>query len=322
MKEFFRHVKTNDFYPVYVLSGEAYIKNAALDALISALPTGIKTLNFTVLDGKCDEAEIVNACESLPFMGERHAVVVKGDVPGTKTFEKYLDALPETTILVFVCDKAMDRRRSIYKKIKSVGYVADFKPLSPAERVKGVTQAGKKRGMRLTAAQAKELIRYSGTDMYTLSNEIDKLKSYTEGAEVTGADIASVASKTLEYNVFQLHDLLIAKKTGQALALLNDMLETEKTPFGILGYIASRFRSMLKAKALIKARYPEAEVVRLIGGHPYAARIAMRQCNRFSIDALRAAIKTLAELDYRLKSGRADGRFILDQTILSVYGLV
>ncbi|MEX1307682.1 MAG: DNA polymerase III subunit delta, partial [Eubacteriales bacterium] len=152
------------------------------------------------------------------------------------------------------------------------------------------------------------------------SGEIEKIASYVKGDKIKTSDVVKIASQSLEYNVFKAHDLLMKKETAEALRLLNDVLETEKSPFGVMGLIAAKFRAMYKARALIDAKYPQDKAIKLIGGHPYVAKMALQDARSFSAEALMDGINTLAKLDYLYKTGQMDVNLSFAKTLMEIYG--
>jgi len=107
-------------------------------------------------------------------------------------------------------------------------------------------------------------------------------------------------------------------KAGEALALLNTIIEAEKSAFGIMGLIAYKFRSMLKVRAMLDAKFPMHEIQSNFGGNPFAVKEALADCQKFTANELRAALRALADLDYGLKSGQG-GRFLTETVFLKIY---
>ena len=96
-------------------------------------------------------------------------------------------------------------------------------------------------------------------------------------------DILAYCSRTLDYKVFALHDLLVQKRVKQATALLEEILENEKNPNAVLALIAGKFKLLYMAKSCMNAGYSRERAQKSIasqaGVHPYAAKIAIEQCS-------------------------------------------
>ena len=71
---FFKSIKTGSLKGAYALHGEEeFVKESALKSLTSSLDEATRDLNLQVLE----KAEADDACETLPFFGERRVVVCK-----------------------------------------------------------------------------------------------------------------------------------------------------------------------------------------------------------------------------------------------------
>ena len=82
---FFKSIKTGSLKGAYALHGEEeFVKESALKSLTSSLDEATRDLNLQVEKAEADD--IISACETLPFFGERRVVVCK-HCPPTATPE-------------------------------------------------------------------------------------------------------------------------------------------------------------------------------------------------------------------------------------------
>ena len=93
--------------PVYFLTGdEPYFIDMISDTIENEdLDEADRAFNQIVVYGRDVDVEtIANHARSFPMMGERMVVIVKEaqDVKNLEEFEKYLETIPDTTVLVFV----------------------------------------------------------------------------------------------------------------------------------------------------------------------------------------------------------------------------
>ncbi len=327
-REFTEKLKTPSEIKLVLIHGEnAYLKQRALEAVIHVFNTDDAGLDIDRFDEKAETSDIMLACDTLPFAQEKRIVIVN-DFGGLKSGAKTGDAMAEYTaqipshaVLVFVMSDGADKRKKLYKAIKKHGLDAELNNPTEGELVQWIIAEFAQEGKKTTREQAHLMITLCGQDMVSLKGEIEKLCAYTDGDVISTSDIRYIVSKSLEYNVFLLHDYLIKKDISGALALYQDIIETEKSPFGVLGLIASKFRMMFKGRALLDANYPQDRAISLMGGHPYAAKIALKECRAFSAEQLIDGIRELAELDYRIKSGGADAALAVEAVLLKIYGV-
>jgi len=311
---------------IFIIMGSCdYFKKQASDDILKHFSFKTDDLDFENLSEKASEGDIISACDSVSFLGNRRMIYVT-DFSGFKStkssFDKlndYIGSMPKSNILIFYSHDKVDKRKKIFKTIKKFGFICEFEELSASMLESWIISEFKKFDKEISKRSANKLVEVCGTEVMFLSNEIAKLSSYCDKQEIDIASIEKIASKSLEYNVFQIHDCFMKKNTNEGLTLLKEIIEKEKSPFGILGLLSSKLRLLYKAKALTDAGVSQNNAIKHIGGHPYAAKIAISECKKFSINELRHAINDLAELDYKLKSGKIDMGLSIENIFLSIY---
>ena len=300
----------------------------SVDALRRTLDIAFPEVNETVCQRMPKADELIAACASVPMMADKRLVVIaecsvlsgKGGAEEAKKIAAYLDRLPDTTVLVMCTEAAPDKRRALYKRVKASGTVKEFAAPKPDVCVRFAIEHAKTQGAVLPYDAAEALVNIAGSDYYTIENEVGKLVIYSGGRAITKADVAACASRSLEYNVFEIHGLFVNKKAGQARALLADILDGER-PEGLIGLFARKLRDMYKVRAMLDAGYRAPAIAKQLKMKPFVVDIQIRECRRFSAEALRNALCRLAELDHAVKSGRADASIALPTVLADIYML-
>ena len=79
-KDYFSKLRSGELPQALLFDGEEeYTKDSALAQLrAKVLPEGLEEMNETPLSGTASAAEIVDACEMLPFLSPKRLVVVRG----------------------------------------------------------------------------------------------------------------------------------------------------------------------------------------------------------------------------------------------------
>ena len=311
----------------YIFAGEGYMVRSSLNKLKSVLNISNETLNITEYKTTPKVDELIAACAEYPFMAEHRLLAVldcpwlgaSGSAEDAKKLAAYLEKMPETTVLVLCSGDAPDKHRTLYKRIAETGEVREFAAPTAAACADFVTAQAKIQGARISAKTAEELVALSGCDYFTLENEIAKLAVYSGFQEITPAHVKACASRSLEYNVFEIHRLFVDKKAKDARDLLAEILESESTE-GLIGLFARKVRDMYKTKTMVDAGFGEERIASALNVKSFAARMLMRECSRFSAAQLRDGLKQLADLDYGIKSGQRDAELALSAALVSVYG--
>ena len=141
-KDFFSKLRGGELPRVLLLEGEEeYTKDSALHQIRrKILPEGLEELNETPLGAQSTAGEIVDACETLPFLSPLRLVVVRDSplvlkTPGASRDDgldrllAYIANLPAHVFLVFFCRGKADRTRKVAARIDSLGGRVDFAPL-------------------------------------------------------------------------------------------------------------------------------------------------------------------------------------------------
>ena len=146
-KDFFSKFRSGELPRVLLLEGEEeYTKDSALHQIRrKILPEGLEELNETPLGAQSTAGEIVDACETLPFLSPLRLVVVRDSplvlkTPGASRDDgldrllAYIADLPAHVFLVFFCRGKADRTRKAAARIDSLGGRVDFAPLDAKDK--------------------------------------------------------------------------------------------------------------------------------------------------------------------------------------------
>lgn len=310
----------------YIFAGEGYRVRESLKKLKDSLAIPYETLNITEYKTAPKVDELIAACAEYPFMAEQRLLAVldspwlgaSGGAEDAKKLASYLEKMPDTTVLVLCSENAPDKRRTLYKRIAEMGEVREFAAPTAAACADFVVAQAKAQGARIAPKTAEELVALSGCDYFTLENETAKLAVYSGFKEITSAHVKVCASRSLEYNVFEIHRLFVEKKAKEARDLLAEILESE-SPEGLIGLFARKVRDMYKTKTMVDAGFGEERIASALNVKSFAARMLMKECSRYSAAQLRSGLKQLAELDYGIKSGQRDAELALSAALVSVY---
>lgn len=335
--EFFKAVKNGDIGSLYLMEGpEEYIKQTALEQLRRVLlPPGLEALNETVLENPPLPA-LRAAAETLPFMAERRLVIVKecallrpsrkaeedsaeeaGDDDQTKSFCDYIAALPSTTCLVFYERGKADGRRKLYGAIKKHGRAVSFDLLADEELNRWIIQTLKSLGKEISPAVASRLSFTVGRDAALLRGEMEKLAAHarTRGA-ISGEDIQAVCIKSLEASVFDLVDHLVEGKVSQAFSLMENLMRTGGSRFGILAMVLRQYRILFHYKLLKQGGATPQDIRSRLGIPPFAVDRAARQAGAYTLPQLRQALRLCLDTEFSVKSGRMAEEGALERAML------
>ena len=221
-------IHKKNFAPVYFLTGdEPYFIDMISDTIENeALDEADRAFNQIVLYGRDVDVEtIANHARSFPMMGERMVVIVKEaqDVKNLEEFEKYLDTIPETTLLVFAYKyKKFDKRKTLAKKIDKKGVWFESKKLYDSNIPGWIQNYLKGEGYSITPKANQMLADYLGTDLHKIANELKKLIiALPKKKSIDDADVERNIGISKDYNGFELQNAIGSRDVLKAKRIVN-----------------------------------------------------------------------------------------------------
>jgi len=329
--EFFQSVKANDISPVYLFTGpEEFIKREALDTLrAKLLPPGLEALNDAMLEGVTAQ-QITDAAETMPMMCDKRIVTVRdwppllsGKARNEETeaawMQRWLDNPSPSCVLIFYMREEPDGRKKLTGLLKKKAVVVEFELLSDAELSRWCAKRLKGQGKRLSPQALNTLTYMAGRELTRLSGELDKLSAYAgEREEITEEDVRAIVPASLEYNIFELLNSLVAGDMKAGQQTINSLLQGGQNPIGLLAMLTRQVRQLAHMKCALDAGMPVQSVQDKLKLHPYAAKQTARQCAKLSANWLAGLYQSCVEADYSVKSGKLRDRDALDSIVIQI----
>lgn len=219
--------------PVYVLFGdEDYIKEEVLKLLLArAVDPAMRDFNVDIRrGGELDAASLRSLLEQLPMMAERRVVVVRDAHMLKKAalgaLDKYLAKPSPDIALVLVLPSGEEPEKTWPARAT----MCECKPLNEESVMKWITHHLQEtlKG-RITPDAASLLVSHVGNDLAQLSGELDKLLSYTGGADIDAAAVQAVVGIRHGETLADLLDCVAARNAPTALAMLPRVMAQPKT---------------------------------------------------------------------------------------------
>lgn len=313
---------------IYLFCGDSFLIKKNVKALKASLYIQNEELNVATFRDMPSVDELIGACSQVPFMSDKRLVILsevsllaaKSNADEGKLLAQFLPTLPDTTVLVMCFSGSPDKRRVLYKQIVKLGQIKQYADPKPDACAAFAVDEAKKEGAKIGRAVARELVELAGCDYFALSNEVGKLAIYADGGEITSKHIKECVSRTLEVDVFELHNLLVQKKATKAAALLRDIM-TDSRPEALIGLIAYNFREMYKIKVMLDLSYSVGKIASVLKSRDFIVKRRAGECKRFSQAELKESLVRLSNLDYAIKSGGEDASLSMHVALVKIYKL-
>jgi DNA polymerase III subunit delta len=318
-------VARGEIAPIYCLSGERYLvdaAHAAIRAAVLAQAGAAAAFNHDAFDLK--ETGLVpclTTARTLPMMAKRRLVVgkaidqVKADL--LEPLVGYVADPNPATCLVLVGDK-VDVRYKAFVALRKAGFLHVFAPLRDQALAGWLRAEARARKIELQGDAATALADLAGPELGRLSQALDQLALYTGGRAITLDDVEDLIAETRQRNVFELTKAIGAGDVPRSLGLLANMLRNREPALKIQFMLARQMRQIWRAKELTAAGAGRAEIAAAVGMSPYFLDDVLVPAKRMSRLALARAFERLYQSDQALKSSRVDDDLIVSRLVQSL----
>jgi DNA polymerase III subunit delta len=300
--------------PVYCLHGsEHFLIDRCLTALRKVV-TGSENPAANGLDyetfnlKETDLGEVIDAVRTLPMFSKRRLVVAL-DIDKLKADElaplsKYVADPNPKGCLVLVGEK-VDGRLRAFMAMRKAGYLHEFARLKDRDIIPWLTGEAKRRGYAIDSGAVQALVQAAGPDLGRIVQALEQVAIFANGA-VKREHVEEVIPETREHGVFELTRAIGMGEVETALRLLANMLKNREPALKIQFMLMRQLRQIWRAKELIAASVPRAEIASAVGVAPFFLDDILVPANRMSVAALQRSFMNLYRADRSLKSSRID----------------
>jgi len=331
--DIWKKINKKQISPLYLLYGtEQFLINETKNLLVSkTIDEEEKDFNLSIFD--LEEVSIEAAledAETLPFMGEKRAVLLKNPffLTATKGKEKvehdiskleaYIKEPSPFAVVIFLAPyEKLDERKKITKLLKKQAEVFEASTLNEKELREWIYERSNNFGVLITDLAITQVLQLAGTNLMVITQEIEKMCLYVgQGGEITPEVVNLLVPRSLEQNIFALIEKIVQRNVTDALRIFYDLLQNNEEPIKILSLLATQFRLIFQVKELSKRGYGQQQIAGNIKVHPFRVKLAAGQARLFTEQELLGIINRIAEIDFEMKNGKMDKQLLLELFIM------
>lgn len=309
MKQLEADIKNKNYKNIYVLFGpQSYNRKRYVKALVSLFLPENDEINLTSFYGnKIDIREVYELSQTMPFLAEKRVIVLENTELFTKANEELADLLesvPDSCCIIFSEEK-IDSRLKQTKTAKSKGCVAEFGNLTEADLCDWVQKRLAREHRQITKNALDLFLARCGDDMWQVSNELEKVISYTFGKDgIRPSDVEAVMLPLPEDKIFGMIDSMIAGNREDMQRYYSDLLLLRSDPYGILALIEQQFRLMLHAKEMNEEGLNIKDMASALKMRDTRVKMALQAAKKSSTINLKRALEMCADTEERIKIGQ------------------
>jgi len=245
----------------------------------------------------------------MPFLSEKRLMIIKDfiqeqDEDAHEKVAKNLDNANELCIIVFYENEAPKKTNALFKKIAKIGQVEEFPRPFPADITKWILNKAKQDNINIDLREAGYLGQYCEPNLWTISNELEKLKIYANSRQITKEMIEELCTPSLTSSIFKLTDAVAQKNVKDGLITFSILKDSGEDLIRIFFMIARHFRILIQVKEMLEKRENQQSIIRRLKQHPFVIQKTSLQSKNFTQKRLEEIHEKLLTIDIKTKTGK------------------
>ena len=341
--DFTKKIKENPDGNYLFYGEEDYLKSHAIKSLKDAMGIDetLEIFNFIqmdVLDYSADK--LIDTLSMPPMMAERKLVVLNGlnikKMSNKQNISEYNDlidalahldefdynnfvlVLPHGNITEEMPKKApTGALKDLSERLQPVKFEAP----TPQKLALWVLRHFEHHGIKATQSDCAYIVDYCSNDMFTLTNEIEKLAFYARSQNrdhIVHEDIPLICSAEMEYGTFEFSNAILDGRKNDALSILSVMKFKQIDPLIIMGELSGIFSDLLKIKIMLMAGKNNQQIVSETGLNSHKVNIYVNSARRMELDRLQKTVALTSESDLAMKFRFDSGYLHIEKLICSL----
>jgi len=278
---------------------------------------GLYDLDFDTLDKALEDLD------TYSFLSDKKIIIIKNcfndnDSKRLEHLLKYIDN-PNSDNLLILTTKKIDNRLNIVKSLKKSSDIEIISiEVDPYKYAVDLLN-----GYTIDNSNIRLLVDLCKSDITRLTSECNKLMIYkNDDKEITKNDIESLVIKKLGDSnelLFSLIKYIISKDKKQALKTYNELSLYNVDMNSIIGLMASQIKLTYQIKLLADDNLNNQDIAaRLNLKSIYQVKKIKEYIYNYTYNEIYNFIHKLADIDYKVKSGKMDSLIAIDMLIINL----
>lgn len=314
---------------LYLFTGtaEIFIKNR-ITRIIGSFEKKQLTIIKYDMESTSLSKVLEDAC-TFPFLEDLKIIILRNPTflqnkleltTDVKSFIKYLKNPTETTILIIDASNInINQSNEIYKNLKNYAMIIDYSDSEEIEIKGWMMRSASARNIEIKDSAVNIFLEYINSDQTRMVNELEKMMDYVgDSGTITEDVVKLLVTKDLSKEVFNLIKALINKDIVEANLIFQSLQSQTKDISGIIAMISNSFKDLLTTSKLLKSGYSQQDIAKLYNVSNSRAYYIVKDAKAFRIKDLEEYVIKMADLDYKIKSGKIDKNIGMELILLQL----
>ena len=310
--------------PLSVLIGDSFLCEEKRKEILASLQkkSGAKLSLSLCRAGEFSLKNLFSEARTLPFLATAQVFCIQGAEDFSKEdialWGEYLKSPASHTYFLFESEN-LDRDHPFLQWAAKAQQVYFLNPQGEKIMTRFIREKLERAGKTITN-EAREMLEERLGDSYSfLDSMIEQLILYAGSrSEIDRAAVDTLDEKMERLEGEDLLEATAERNFTKALAALNDLLQVNFRDFpAVVGFLHWQFRRFWEAKRWFLEGKTEREISMKLKLSTSRTAGFFRQLSRFKKEELEKILEGLFQLDWQLKSGRAEGRYEIERWLVS-----
>jgi len=275
--------------------------------------------------------EIKNSLQVNSLFGSEKLIILRNFLQKEKKDEvtelliDLLDKVSGPFFVIFIQTEKPDQRGALFAKLKKLeksgkAEIKEYGLPKGFELKKIVKQMIEKKQGQFDEAAIDLIIALTGSDLWQINHDIDKLVHYKKGKTIVKDDVKFLVKGKYNDDIFALMDAIGTGQKSRALQLFRDQIDGGANEMYLFSMFTRQIRLLLIAHDIVTQENVRDRnfLAKKMKVHPFVAQKLLGQVQRFDRAKLISLYGSLLQIDVGMKMSNIDVRVLFDTLIVSM----
>lgn len=295
-------------------------RKSLLDTIKKSAKGEVSIVSYSLSEVKLEQ--VLEECRTLPFMIAAQVFVLKQahqiKEKQQEMLANYLKSPGSGAYLIFESDQS-EKTTKFGKLIAKHGELIQLDDKGKKTATSRFIQEKlRAHGKTMAPGALRRLDEQVGGMPAFLDSILNQIISYSGNEKIISEDVVEKFEENWqEVDVFSLMNALASKNTAESLKLLEQILDDSGGDvYALMGLLHWQVRRLWLARFYMEQGMPQSMAFKRCKVYPKQATFFSRQLQNFSLPQLEVALEELFQLDWKIKTGRTEGPFGLEQWVV------